>query len=74
MGTATAYPPNGPRAKRVPQTTSNDPRYRLDYLGYLLDLLPPAARVVELGCGPGLPVARAISEKHRFVGVDISAE
>jgi SAM-dependent methyltransferase len=55
-------------------TTSNDPRYRLDYLGYLLELLPPAARVVELGCGPGLPVARAISEKHRFVGVDISAE
>jgi SAM-dependent methyltransferase len=55
-------------------TTANDPRYRVEYLHYLLDLLPSGANVLELGCGSGLPVARAVSENHSYIGVDISEE
>jgi SAM-dependent methyltransferase len=53
-------------------TTANDPRYRLDYLNLLQNELGSCSRVLELGCGPGLPVAKALAEQHFFVGVDLS--
>lgn len=42
-----------------------------------LDLLtasvPPRSRVLDLGCGAGAPVARALAERYDVVGVDLSA-
>jgi cyclopropane fatty-acyl-phospholipid synthase-like methyltransferase len=43
-------------------------------LGRLLALLEPGAHVLDLGCGNGLPVARALLDGgHRVTGVDLSA-
>lgn len=40
---------------------------------WLLDQLPPGARVLDLGCGSGLPTARQLSSGGLLVtGVDIS--
>ena len=57
-------------------------RYRADdagpgeygpWLERLLLLLPPAAAVLDLGCGCGVPVARTLAGAgHRVTGVDIS--
>jgi SAM-dependent methyltransferase len=38
-----------------------------------LPALEPADRVVELGCGNGIPVTRALAERCRVTGIDISA-
>jgi SAM-dependent methyltransferase len=46
---------------------------RMRYLGRLLDLLPAGAEVLELGCGAGVPVTQALAERHKVIGVDISA-
>jgi SAM-dependent methyltransferase len=47
---------------------------RLHYLHRLLTLLTPGARVLELGCGAGVPCTQALI-KHGFnvTGVDISS-
>jgi cyclopropane fatty-acyl-phospholipid synthase-like methyltransferase len=42
------------------------------WLENLLVLLPPGSDVLELGCGNGEPVARALAAQHRYVGVDLS--
>jgi len=34
--------------------------------------LTPGARVLDLGCGQGLPVAASLARKHRVTGVDFS--
>jgi len=57
-------------------------RYRADdagaghyapWLERLLLLLPPAAAVLDLGCGCGVPVARTLADAgHHVTGVDIS--
>ncbi len=47
---------------------------RMQQLARLLDLLPPDAVVLELGCGAGVPVTQALAERSRVTGVDISAE
>ncbi|MUL36843.1 class I SAM-dependent methyltransferase [Gloeocapsopsis dulcis] len=49
--------------------------YPLDYAAWLSELtplLPPESRVLELGCGCGLPVAQILSEDFAVTGVDIS--
>jgi SAM-dependent methyltransferase len=44
------------------------------WLDRLQELLPPAGRVLDLGCGCGVPVARTLATAgHRVTGVDISA-
>lgn len=45
------------------------------YLQATIHRLPPAARVLELGCGAGIPVARTLRQQAEVevVGVDISA-
>lgn len=58
-------------------------RYRADddepgsygpWLERLQSLIPPGARVLDLGCGCGIPVARALTATgHQVTGVDISA-
>jgi predicted TPR repeat methyltransferase len=42
---------------------------------WLLERLPPRARVLDIGCGTGLPTARALAEAgHEVHGIDISGE
>ncbi len=43
-----------------------------DELAPLITLLPERARVLDLGCGAGVPVARALSARYDVVGADIS--
>ena len=45
---------------------------RLPWLGRLRDLVPSGGRVLDLGCGAGVPVARDLARDHRVVGVDVS--
>ncbi len=42
-------------------------------LDLVLAELPPAAEILELGCGAGVPMTVALAERHRVHGVDISA-
>jgi SAM-dependent methyltransferase len=42
------------------------------YLDLLLRTLRPGSRVLDLGCGPGVPVTAALAAAHRVVAVDIS--
>lgn len=42
-------------------------------LDLVLAELLPAAEVLELGCGAGIPMTAALAEHHRVHGVDISA-
>jgi SAM-dependent methyltransferase len=42
------------------------------FLGWLLPRLPDGARVLDLGCGNGVPVARALAEHCQVTGIDLS--
>jgi SAM-dependent methyltransferase len=46
---------------------------RLAYLDRACELIPARARVLELGCGAGVPMTRALAEGRDVIGVDISA-
>jgi SAM-dependent methyltransferase len=39
----------------------------------LMDLLPPSADILELGCGSGKPVGRMLAQQSRYTGVEIVA-
>lgn len=41
-----------------------------DYLDRLEADVPDEARVLELGCGTGVPVGRRLSERYRYTGID----
>jgi SAM-dependent methyltransferase len=47
-----------------------DPRERM--LAAFMSRLPDGARVLDLGCGAGLPSTRALAKRFQVVGVDIS--
>ena len=50
-----------------------DPGAYAPWLERLLRVLPPAAAVLDLGCGCGVPVARALADAgHHVTGVDLS--
>lgn len=44
------------------------------YTAVLLDELPPGAKVLDLGCGPGVPSTRKLAHRFQVTGVDLSAE
>ena len=44
-----------------------------DALAPLLAALPKRSRVLDLGCGAGVPITRALNERFDVTGVDISA-
>jgi SAM-dependent methyltransferase len=48
-----------------------DPRERM--LHELTARLTPGSRVLELGCGAGVPSTQRLAERHAVTGVDISA-
>lgn len=52
---------------------ATDSPTRARYLQATIQRLPRAARVLELGCGAGIPVARALRRHAEVVGIDISA-
>jgi SAM-dependent methyltransferase len=43
------------------------------YTGLLRQRVPEGARVLELGCGTGLPTTRALAEHYAVTAVDLSA-
>lgn len=45
-----------------------------DHLAHLLTRLPEASAILDLGCGAGIPITRALAERHSVTGVDVSAE
>jgi imidazolonepropionase-like amidohydrolase len=45
---------------------------RRRYLSILTSHLPDGARVLDLGCGAGLPVVQELAERFEVTGVDIS--
>lgn len=53
------------------EAATEHPRH--EWVQRLLDRLRPQSRVVDLGCGPGVPTAAAlVAAGHEVVGVDIS--
>jgi ubiquinone/menaquinone biosynthesis C-methylase UbiE len=51
--------------------TRTDERQR--YTELLLERLPSAATVLELGCGVGLPTTLALAQRFQVTGIDLSA-
>jgi SAM-dependent methyltransferase len=47
---------------------------RAVWRGELVSRLPQGARVLELGCGGGVPDTRLLAERFRVTGVDVSPE
>jgi SAM-dependent methyltransferase len=48
---------------------------REEWLGELLARLPGGSRVLDLGCGAGVPAARLLVDRgHAVLGVDVSEE
>ena len=50
------------------------PPLRELYAEMLVDRLPPGSHVLEIGCGPGIPVAALLAAHFEVTGVDISQE
>lgn len=46
---------------------------RLDWLARALERIPTGTDVLDLGCGAGVPMTRALADGRRVTGVDISA-
>jgi ubiquinone/menaquinone biosynthesis C-methylase UbiE len=57
---------------RYDEASAAETKYR-SWIDELTERLPAEASVLDLGCGSGVPVARALATAgHRVVGVDIS--
>jgi len=50
----------------------NDPRHSM--LERFAGFLPERARILELGCGPGVPSTRQLARRFQVTGIDISPE
>jgi SAM-dependent methyltransferase len=46
---------------------------RLRWLAKALERIPPGADVLDLGCGAGVPITRALAAGRQVTGIDISA-
>ena len=62
-----------PRARYLEWSALRPSEARLAYLRRACDLIPPGARVLELGCGAGIPMTAALADGRDVTGVDISA-
>jgi SAM-dependent methyltransferase len=54
--------------------SGSDPWPRLARVKALIADLPDGSRVLDLGCGSGVPATREIARRHEVIGVDISPE
>lgn len=57
---------------RVADCFGHDEREYLEWLSRLSGSLSPGSKVLDLGCGTGVPAARFLSEKFQVTGVDLS--
>jgi SAM-dependent methyltransferase len=46
---------------------------RMNWVHDVLDRLPPGSRVLDIGCGSGIPATRELAREHVATGVDVSA-
>jgi len=69
---ARTYDAVAPRWTRWADAVS--PPLRERYVNVLVDRLPPSSRVLEIGCGSGVPVAAILAHHFHLHGVDISHE
>lgn len=54
---------------------SSDHSVRLRWMGEFRSALPPPARVLDLGCGAGVPVAQRLVEAgYEVTGIDVSPD
>lgn len=60
-----------PRRRSSDTFGHTDRSYRT-WLGPILRTVPPGSRVLDLGSGTGVPVARVLSVRFRVTGVDLS--
>jgi SAM-dependent methyltransferase len=67
---ASGYDTLGPRYLEWAAQIRGDPR--VAWLEDLMRRIPRGARVLDLGCGAGLPSTQRLVERFRVVGVDIS--
>jgi cyclopropane fatty-acyl-phospholipid synthase-like methyltransferase len=66
------YDAIAPRYAGYAAIPTEHPRH--EWLQMLLNKLRPTSRVLELGCGPGVPTAAAlVAAGHDVVGIDISS-
>ena len=54
------------------QATRSRTEQRNRYEAVLLDRLPAGARVLDLGCGSGIPTTRRLARRFQVTGVDVS--
>ncbi len=64
-----AYDELGPRFAEWAAQIEDEPTDR--FFGELVDRLPDGARVLDIGCGPGVK-AKRLAERFEVVGVDLS--
>jgi SAM-dependent methyltransferase len=69
---ADGYDVIGPTFAKWRDRIVGDPRAA--WRGELVSRLPPRARVLELGCGAGVPDSRLLAERFAVTGVDVSPE
>ena len=67
---AQGYDQMGARYTRWASTVRKDERTR--YTHVLEENLSPGARLLELGCGSGVPTTRRLAKRFDVIGVDIS--
>src|SRR5205814_9376535 len=60
----------GARYLRWQLEMEDDPRQ--PYLNRFMDELADGARVLDLGCGPGVPATRLLAQRFGVTGVDVS--
>ena len=66
------YDELGPRFGEWARRIEDDPRER--FTAELERRLEPGARMVDLGCGAGVPSTRRLAERFDVLGVDVSRE
>lgn len=47
-------------------------KHTVKYLKLLINLLPRKAKILDLGCGAGIPTTKILAQYYQVVGVDIS--
>lgn len=67
----TGYDSSAERYLEWSARIAGDPRLR--FLGELTARLDDGARVLDLGCGAGVPCTAVLAERHDVLGVDLSA-